>query len=71
MNDTTSTRNTDRTLLLEGLQAAGAVVPDAAARLPLSGSFFLDQFVDLLILAHAGGKLGTEVDERLLQDNRC
>lgn len=70
MNEVTSTQNTDRTLLLQSLQAAGAVVPDAAARLPLSGSLLLDQFVDLLVLTHAGGKLCTQVDERLLQDKK-
>lgn len=53
---------TDRTLLLQSLQAARAVVPDAAARLPLSGSLLLDQFMDLLVLPHARGKLCTQMD---------
>lgn len=63
-----STQNTDRTLLLQSLQAARAVVPDAAARLPLSGSLLLGQFMDLLVLSHARGKLCTQVNERLLQE---
>lgn len=30
----------------------------------------MDQFVDLLVLTHARGKLGSQVDQRLLQDSK-
>ncbi|KAF3853321.1 hypothetical protein F7725_014009 [Dissostichus mawsoni] len=52
-----------------GRLAAGAIVPYAAARLPLSGSLLLDQFVDLFVLTHARRKLCSQVDQRLLQDS--
>lgn len=58
----------DRTLVLWRLQAARAIVPHTAARLALSRFGLLDQFVDLFILTHAGGKFGSQVDQRLLQD---
>ena len=61
---------TDRALVLGGLQAARAVVPHAAAGVPLPGSLLLDQLVDLLVLTHAGGELGPQVDQRLLQAGR-
>lgn len=60
--------STDRTLLLQSLQAARAVVPHAAAWLSLLRSLLLHQFVDLFVLTHARRELGPQVDQRLLQD---
>lgn len=57
---------TDRTLLLRGLDAAGAVVAHAAGRVAFDGSFFPDEIVHLLVLPHAGRVFGPQVDQRFL-----
>lgn len=57
---------TDRTLLLRRLDAAGAIVAHAAGRVAFDGSLFPDEFVHLLVLPHAGRVFGPQVDQRFL-----
>lgn len=57
---------TDRTLLLRRLDAAGAIVAHAAGRVAFDGTLFPDEFVHLLVLPHAGRVFGPQVDQRFL-----
>lgn len=52
---------------LESLYAARVVVVNTAARLSLQVFVFLDETDDLGVLMHAGGELGSQMDQVLLK----
>lgn len=61
--------NTHRTVRTQSLHTSRIVVLNTTARFSLHVSGFLDQLDNLSVLANAGGKLGSQVNEVFLERN--